>query len=695
MDNQGTINLKIGLNLDKAGATYNNTGTINIPSGRMLTVSGAPTFNQIGGTLAVAGSYRQISGGIFSFQGGVVSGAGTFELVSGTFNLSGASTITPEVLFPSGGALNIAAGATTTAGFRLYGNTALSGNVAAGQTLTVVGDPWAGNATLTAASGFTNTGVINLTETDGRGAGSTLAVTNGVLTNTGTINSNYVNCYWCDSIPRWLRANVDNQGTINLNVSLNLDKAGAVYNNTGTINVPSGHRLIVKGAPTFNQNGGVLAIAGAYSHSGGAFRFTGGSISGGGTLSVNSATFFGTGTITANVNSNSSQFNPGLSPGVLNITGNYMQDAGSALNVEIAGPNPGTGYDQLNVSGVATLAGTLNVITAPTFCPQGNFTIMTYGSRSGDFAVKNGLKPAGGGSYEPLPGPTTYVLKGTGCNTAPVANSDSYATSKDTSLTVPPPGVLANDTDAESNPLTALLLAGPSNGSVTLNANGSFTYTPNANFNGTDTFTYKANDGTTDSAAATVAVTVNSVNDSPSFSKGADQTVNEDAGPQTVSGWATSISAGPPDEGAQTVAFVVSNNNTALFSAQPAVSATGTLTYTPASNATGFALVTVQLKDSGGTANGGVDTSAPQTFRITVAAVNDAPSFTKGADQTVGEDAGPQTVNGWATAISAGPPEEVGQALTFLVSNNNNALFSAQPAISPSGTLSYTPAPSR
>ena len=61
------------------------------------------------------------------------------------------------------------------------------------------------------------------------------------------------------------------------------------------------------------------------------------------------------------------------------------------------------------------------------------------------------------------------------------------------------------------------------------------------------------------------------------------------------------------------------------------------------------------LQDNGGTAGGGVDTSAPQTFTITVTAVNDAPSFTVGPDQTVIENAGPQTVAPWATAISAGP----------------------------------------
>ncbi|MBI2924728.1 MAG: hypothetical protein HYY24_03375, partial [Verrucomicrobia bacterium] len=184
----------------------------------------------------------------------------------------------------------------------------------------------------------------------------------------------------------------------------------------------------------------------------------------------------------------------------------------------------------------------------------------------------------------------------------------------------------------------------------------------------------------------------NSVNDVPSFTKGADQTVNEDSGAQTVAGWATAISAGPANESAQTLTFQVSNDNSALFSAQPAVAADGPLTYTPAANANGSATVTVTVKDSGGTANGGVDTSASQAFTINVNSVNDAPSFTKGADQSVNKDVGAQTVAGWATAISAGPADEAGQTLTFEASNNNNALFSAQPAIAANGALSYTPA---
>src|SRR4029078_2033409 len=117
-----------------------------------------------------------------------------------------------------------------------------------------------------------------------------------------------------------------------------------------------------------------------------------------------------------------------------------------------------------------------------------------------------------------------------------------------------------------------------------------------------------------------------------------------------------------------------------------------TLTFTPAATANGSATVTVQLHDNGGVANGGADNSAPQTFTIPVTPVNDAPSFTKGANQSVTQNSGAQTVTGWATAISAGPADESAQVLNFIVSNSNNALFSAQPAIAANGTLTYTAA---
>src|SRR5205814_2170297 len=73
------------------------------------------------------------------------------------------------------------------------------------------------------------------------------------------------------------------------------------------------------------------------------------------------------------------------------------------------------------------------------------------------------------------------------------------------------------------------------------------------------------------------------------------------------------------------VSFQVNTTHADLFSAGPAVSADGTLTFTPAPNANGTATVSVAIHDDGGVANGGVDTSAAQTFTITVSPVNDPP----------------------------------------------------------------------
>ena len=87
-----------------------------------------------------------------------------------------------------------------------------------------------------------------------------------------------------------------------------------------------------------------------------------------------------------------------------------------------------------------------------------------------------------------------------------------------------------------------------------------------------------------------------------------------------------------------------------------------------------------------------MDTSAAQTFTISVVTVNRAPTFVKGVSHTLLEDAGPRTVAGWATAIDAGSPAESGQALNFIVSNTNTTFFSAQPAIAANGTLTFTTA---
>ena len=100
-------------------------------------------------------------------------------------------------------------------------------------------------------------------------------------------------------------------------------------------------------------------------------------------------------------------------------------------------------------------------------------------------------------------------------NEAPVALDDAHVIDEDLDLLVEAPGVLLNDTDGDSDPLTAILVAGPTDGTLTLNPDGSFTYTPDLNFNGTDSFTYRADDDIDQSDVATVALTINPVNDAP------------------------------------------------------------------------------------------------------------------------------------------------------------------------------------
>src|SRR5207244_6774953 len=109
----------------------------------------------------------------------------------------------------------------------------------------------------------------------------------------------------------------------------------------------------------------------------------------------------------------------------------------------------------------------------------------------------------------------TVSLTVTAVNDAPVAVADSYSTNEDTALTVAAPRVLGNDSDVDSASITAVLVAGPSNGTLTLNPNGSFSYTPAGNYNGADSFTYKANDGSLETRGANVWTTVTRSNDTP------------------------------------------------------------------------------------------------------------------------------------------------------------------------------------
>jgi hypothetical protein len=150
---------------------------------------------------------------------------------------------------------------------------------------------------------------------------------------------------------------------------------------------------------------------------------------------------------------------------------------------------------------------------------SGSFALYTSGSLSAPGVWKAVTNPpvASNGSFivtDALSASVAFYR----LQSLPVANNDTYRMAEGTTLTVPAPGVLANDTGGIGS-LTATLVSGPTNGTLALEADGSFSYTPGAGFTATDGFTYQASDGQNASRVATVAITVTPLLFSDDFSR--------------------------------------------------------------------------------------------------------------------------------------------------------------------------------
>src|SRR5439155_1403993 len=114
--------------------------------------------------------------------------------------------------------------------------------------------------------------------------------------------------------------------------------------------------------------------------------------------------------------------------------------------------------------------------------------------------------------------PATVSLNVMPANNAPVAVNDSYSMFQNTTCAAPAVGQMSNDSDADSNPLTAVLVSGPTHAAAfTMNPDGSFTYMPVPNYVGPDSFTYRASDGLANSAPAMVSLNVTPVNTPPTI----------------------------------------------------------------------------------------------------------------------------------------------------------------------------------
>ncbi|MET3034419.1 Ig-like domain-containing protein, partial [Flavobacterium johnsoniae] len=248
----------------------------------------------------------------------------------------------------------------------------------------------------------------------------------------------------------------------------------------------------------------------------------------------------------------------------------------------------------------------------------------------------------------------------TAVNDAPVAVKDEYTINEGATLNVPAAtGVLSNDTDVEGDALTAILVTGPSHGTLILNADGSFTYIHDGSETITDSFTYKANDGNLDSNIVTVEITVNPVNDAPVAVKD-EYTVAED---NTVT---LTPLANDTDVEGDTLSIVSINGTVLTGSAQVItvpngtvnISASGVITFTPSADFNSTTPISFPYVITDG------NLTATANIEITVTAVNDAPVAVKD-EYTINEGA---TLNvPAATGVLSNDTDVEGDALTAIL----------------------------
>jgi len=277
-------------------------------------------------------------------------------------------------------------------------------------------------------------------------------------------------------------------------------------------------------------------------------------------------------------------------------------DESTAVTVAVRGNDTDPDGDSLTVSGVTQGANGSVVIDAvtgnPIYTPNTGF----IGSDSFTYTINDG----NGGTATATVNVTVNAV-----NDAPVAVADSITLIEGGTATVLVGGatsILANDTDADGNPLTAILVTGPVNGTLTLNANGTFSYTHNGSETTSDSFTYRVNDGTVDGNTVTVTISVTAVNDAPVANDDAATTSEATAVTVSVRGNDTD-----PEGNTLTISAVTQGANGLVV----IDGATGNPTYTPNAGFTGTDSFTYTVSDGNG------DTSTA-TVNVTVNA-NQAP----------------------------------------------------------------------
>jgi hypothetical protein len=416
------------------GVALNNTGTVDVQGGALLLSTGSSSGNfnvAAGASLGITSAFPQPP---FALQDGATgTGAGTIQVtnpasvsVSGNVNLANLALLG----FLNGGTVTV-----------LPGSSLAVDNLAlAGGTLTGPGDVTVNNTFTWTLGTLSGTGRTFLEGTSNLSGGFQSKLTDRTVFNDGTATFTVGppgpgitfsgNAVWnndpgstavLQGFPQLGNFFASPAAAFNNAGLLQKTGAGTAFvaiplTNTGTIQVQAGALSLGVTPPGFQNSGTVTVapfsaffVAGNYVQSDGSTTVDG--TLGANTVLLNGGTLNGVGFINASV-VNAAEVDPGDSPGVLTINGNYTQTAAGTLTIEIGGLSAGSQYDRLVVNGFASLNGTFNVVLLNNFQPNpgDTFRVLTFASHTGDFATYNGLDLGNGNSLSPQFNPTALDL---------------------------------------------------------------------------------------------------------------------------------------------------------------------------------------------------------------------------------------------------------------------------------------------
>lgn len=382
---------------------FNNSGALNIATGGTVTF-GAPFTQSVSGSTNISGTTTTKFTGGGTINGGTIQVAAasdvfavgtnplTFTLAptfsgTGLVYVGSLGTITNNVTMSvpnfqldatgtlnGGGTLNVGTASTWS------GGTLAGGTLGGAANINITSGTWTGGTLGTGGGAATSTGTLNI-----NGAGPATLARN--LTSTGTIN-------YAPASALAINATLTNNGLFDWQNNTGITGAGALANGAGGTFKRSGAGSPASFSPGFTNAGTVQLLSGTtnfntFTQSGGTLQLNGGNAGSASTMAINGGSLSGFGTVTGNVAMGAANLIVGgAAPGTLIINGNYTQAAGTTVNIQLNGPAAGTQYDQLKVTGAATISGgTLSAAYGFTPTNGQTFDVMQMTSHTGDFTT--------------------------------------------------------------------------------------------------------------------------------------------------------------------------------------------------------------------------------------------------------------------------------------------------------------------